>query len=163
MKICAFTGPRLYKLPWSYKEKGYKFRKLKKSLTNEILYKIKEGYNYFISGMAIGIDILCAKIILNIKKRPPNIKLECAIPCRNQTNNWDTYNTTRYNDIVSKSDIVTYVSDCSYYNGCMFKRNKYMVNKADLIIAVYNNTGGGTKQTIDYAKSINKEVVIINY
>ena len=43
----------------------------------------------------------------------------------------------------------------------MQKRNKYMVDNSDLIIAVFNGNSGGTKQTNDYAKSKNIEIIII--
>ena len=43
----------------------------------------------------------------------------------------------------------------------MMKRNKFMIDKADLLIAVCNDLGGGTGATIKYAKSKGVEVVII--
>lgn len=37
-----------------------------------------------------------------------------------------------------------------------------MTDKADLVIALYDGTKGGTKNCVDYAKKRNKEILIIN-
>lgn len=43
----------------------------------------------------------------------------------------------------------------------MQKRNKYMVDKSNLLIAIYNGCEGGTKQTIEYARQQNININII--
>ena len=48
-------------------------------LIKMIEWAIKNNYNNFISGMALGIDMLCAKIIISLKSKYSNIMLECAI------------------------------------------------------------------------------------
>lgn len=49
-----------------------------------------------------------------------------------------------------------------YVDGCMKERNQYMINNSSLVIALFNGQWGGTKQTIEYAKSQGVEVIIIN-
>lgn len=159
---CCFTGHRPSNLPWGYNEKGINFFLLKFKLKLKIIKAINNGYTYFISGMALGIDIICAEIILKLKKRYNNIQLECAIPCINQTKQWKTYNILRYNKILSYADKITFVSNSNYYNGCMQKRNKYMVDNSSLLICVFNGSNGGTKQTIEYAKYKKIKIEIIN-
>ncbi len=158
---CCFTGHRPKNLPWRYNEKGLKFFITKHKLKKIIKSVILSGYNHFITGMALGIDILCAEIVLQYKNKYPHILLECAIPCKNQTQKWGKDSIKRYNKIFQSADKITYVSNSNYYNGCMQKRNKYMVDNSDLIIAVFNGNSGGTKQTIDYAKSKNINIKII--
>ena len=147
----CFTGHRPKNLPWGYKEKGIKFFVFKNKLKKIINQSIKAGYVYFISGMALGIDMLCAEIILKLKKKHTNIKLECAIPCKSQTEKWKKESIDRYNKILSLADKITYTSNSNYYNGCMQKRNQYMIDNSNLLIAVFNGSNGGTKQTIEYA------------
>ena len=53
------------------------------------------------------------------------------------------------------------VSDTNYFNGCMQKRNKYMIEKSERVIGVFNGKPGGTAQTIESAKKAGREVVII--
>ena len=149
---CCFTGHRPNKLPWGYKEKGIRFLLFKNKLRKTIIKAIKNGYKYFISGMALGSDMICAEIVLKLKKKHPNIELECAIPCINQTEKWIIDNINRYNTVLSKADKVTYVSNKPYFNGCMQKRNKYMITSSSLLIAVYNCLSGGTHLTIELAK-----------
>jgi len=158
---CCFTGHRPSKLPWRYNERGIKFILYKIRLKQSIKKAIKDGYKYFITGMAMGSDIICAEIVIKIKKKYPSIKLECAIPCINQTEKWPHKSIMRYNNILTKADKITYVSSLKYFNGCMAKRNIYMINNSSLLIAVYNGSFGGTKQTIDKAKEKQINIKII--
>ena len=49
-----------------------------------------------------------------------------------------------------------------YFKGCMQKRNRYMVDKSDLVLAIWNGSEtGGTWNTIKYARSKNKEILYI--
>ena len=65
---------------------------------------ILNGYTYFISGMALGIDMICAEIVLKLKKKYKNIILECAIPCLNQEKQWSLSEQERYRKILHKAD-----------------------------------------------------------
>ena len=96
-----------------------------------------------------------------LKKSNNAIKLECAIPCKNQTEKWFTKTKTRYNKILNCADKITMISNVNYYNGCMQKRNKYMIDNSTLLIACFNGKNGGTKNTIEYAKSKNLKTIII--
>lgn len=44
----------------------------------------------------------------------------------------------------------------------MMARNRYMVNKSDIVIAVICKETGGTAQCVKYAKEHNKVVIEIN-
>lgn len=161
-KTCSFTGHRPSGLPWGYREKGKEFRKFKKELISEIEKAILSGYKFFISGMAMGVDLISAEIILKLKKKHTYIKLECALPCLNQTNGWHKSFIKRYNKVLKYADKITYVSNSNYYNGCMQKRNRYLVDNSNLLIAVSNNTvKGGTYQTISYAKNKGNKIIIL--
>ena len=61
-----------------------------------------------------------------------------------------------------RADKVTFVSE-EYSSDCMLKRNRYMVDKSELVIAVFNGTkSGGTWYTINYARRSGKQVEIID-
>ena len=42
-------------------------------------------------------------------------------------------------------------------------RNRQIVRASDLIVAFWNGSSTGTKYTIDYAKSLEKDVVVVKY
>jgi uncharacterized phage-like protein YoqJ len=44
----------------------------------------------------------------------------------------------------------------------MQKRNRYLVDSCDEMLAIYDGQRGGTMQTINYAKSKRKKVTIID-
>ena len=54
-----------------------------------------------------------------------------------------------------------YVSDRPYFDGCMQKKNKYMIDNSSVLIALFNGKAGGTKITIDYAKQQGLEILVI--
>lgn len=137
---------------WAFKRK---FRKA-------IISSIEEDYKHFISGMALGVDMIATEIVLELKATYPDIILECDLPCINQTAKWNDESIMRYQNILILADKVTMVSDTLFFNGCMAKRNKYMIDHSNRVIAVYNGKkSGGTYQTINMAKIANKEVVIV--
>ena len=157
--IC-FTGPRCQKLPWGFNENDNRCLKMKEIIKKEIEKSISLGYKVFISGMAIGFDMICAEIVLNLKEIYPKIKLFCAIACKGQEKVWNKNLQERYKNILKKADTVTYLYNY-YTKDCMLNRNMFMVNNSSKVIAFYNGLGGGTKFTIDYAKKLGIDVVII--
>ena len=119
------------------------------------------GITHFISGMAIGADLDFAETVLKLREKQP-VKLECAIPCPDQTLKWSYTDKLRYESILNRADNVKIIST-RYTPECMLKRNRYMVDKSELVIAVFNGIKqGGTWYTISYAESQNKAIEIID-
>ncbi len=111
--------------------------------------------------MALGVDMDFAEIVLKLRNKYP-IKLECAIPCPDQTLKWNDKDKLRYDGILKRADSVNLISE-RYTPECMLKRNRYMVDKSELVIAVFNGAKtGGTWCTIEYAKSRNKTIELID-
>lgn len=116
---------------------------------------------HFISGMAIGVDMYAAEIVLDLKKKYPQITLEAAIPCETQAVKWTVPLRERYYDIASRCDKETMLQR-HYTPDCMHKRNHYMVDAADTVIAVWNRSPSGTGKTVQYAADQGKTIVIID-
>ena len=111
--------------------------------------------------MALGTDLDFAETVLKLRNKYP-IKLECAIPCPNQTLKWNDKDKLRYDGILKRADEINLISE-RYTPESMLNRNRYMVDKSELVIAVFNGIEqGGTWYTISYAKNKNKNIEIIN-
>ena len=158
-KTCCVTGNRPQKFPWKYGE-GIAHKNYIVGMTRQIEKLIESGYTYFISGGAIGVDTDFAETVLQAKKKNKDIMLEIAVPCRNQDLKWSKDDKKRYAEILKSADIVNIISE-SYTSFCMQKRNEYMVNKSNLVIAFWNGEeSGGTWNTINYAKRKSKQLLI---
>jgi len=150
-KSCCFTGHRPEKLNMSETE-------VKEKIRNEIVKAIQDGFITFISGMARGIDIWAAEIVLQEKKNNPHIKLLCAVPYNGFEKSWSESEKNNYNNIIENADYVKFV--CEHYSRQCFQiRNVYMVDLSERVIAAYNGIAGGTRNTIKYAEKKNVEVV----
>ena len=70
LKKCAFTGHRPQSLPFGFNETDERCIALKQTLRAEIIRLIEhEGVTHFISGMALGVDMYAAEIVLGLKSR----------------------------------------------------------------------------------------------
>lgn len=157
---CCFTGLRPQKLSFIEHSDEYK---LVMSRFEIIIKKLINKYNinYFISGMALGWDTWCAKLILELQNDYPAIILECALPCNNQDKYWNTQDKATYRKILSGSQIITYTQKV-YSSDCMMKRNRYMIDSCDYVVGLWDGQPGGTASTIKYAISQNKKIIVIN-
>ena len=109
------------------------------------------GCRQFISGMARGCDLYFAEAVLALREAEPDILLECARPCQAQADGWPEAERARYQAILDRCNLETLVQH-SYDRFCMIRRNRYMVDRSGVLIAVYNGTPkGGTFQTLAYA------------
>lgn len=160
---CAFTGHRPTRFSFGYDEQNPACNKLKQRLRCEIERVIHEdNVSVFYSGMALGVDMWAAELVLALKEMYPQLQLIAAIPCETQASRWSPAYQKRYQDILSHCDGIVTVSK-TYTQGCMLKRDRYMVENAKHLIAVYDGSGkGGTAYTVKYAQSLNRNITLIN-
>lgn len=164
-KTLCFTGHRPDKLyGYNYKEKGnIKFLLKLKSFIKRFIEK--RGITTFISGMALGVDMWSAMIVLQLKKEYPRIKLVCAIPCKNHSAKWNKEDQELHAYILSQADYVYYVSEEPYTAWCMHDRDKWMVDQSRIVLAVWNGEevkGSGTWVTVKYAKKRQRTIWQLN-
>lgn len=148
---CCFTGHRPEKLNKSETE-------VKAVLKKAVSYALAGGHNVFISGMARGVDIWAAEIVLEAKKINESVKLICASPYEGFEKNWSDEWQSKYHTVMQSADLVKFISP-SYSYMCLQKRNQWMVDHSSLVIAVYNGGSGGTRNTIEYAKK--KQIITL--
>lgn len=161
-RCCAFTGHRPRKFPWGYNEADAKCVALKKVLVREIAKLVNAGYADFFSGMAEGTDAWAAMAVLALKKENPALRLHCVLPCEGQADRWSASAREHYFSILEQADEVVYVRR-EYCKGCMLERNRYLVDHAACLLAIYNGEWrGGTAMTVRYAQKKKKEILIID-
>ena len=90
-------------------------------------YLFLKGFKYFSTGGALGFDTIATQAVLSVKETHPKVKLILVLPCENQTKFWKQQDIDVYNDIKLRADKVKVLAP-HYYNGCMQKRNRHLVD-----------------------------------
>ena len=159
---CAFTGHRPSKFPWKYDEADSQCVALKAVLAEQIAALVGAGFTQFLSGMAEGTDIFCSEIVLALREKNPAIKLHCILPCTAQAEKWSVSSQELYRSILGWADSVVYVSR-DYHEKCMLDRNRFLVEHAAILLAVYNGVRrSGTGATVNYARKMDREIIVID-
>ena len=150
---CCFTGHRPQKLERSE-------RAIKKDLERAIQGAISSGFTTFITGMAYGVDLWAAEIVLRLRERNPELHLIAAVPFEGFDSRWSREWKSVYDEVLAQADLVKYI--CPGYNpGAYQRRNEWMVDHAARVIAVFNGEPSGTKNTIDYATKLSIPITVV--
>jgi uncharacterized phage-like protein YoqJ len=157
-KTCCFTGHRPSKLPWREDERDPRCIALKREISQRIEELYLRGCRHFICGMALGCDLYFGEIVAQLRESHPDITLEAAIPCATQSEGWGWEAQARYERLRQLCDQETLIQQ-HYDRSCMQRRNRYMVDRSSLLIAAYNGTAGGTRNTVQYAMERGLEIV----
>lgn len=161
-KKCCFTGHKPQSLPFGFNEDSLLCIALKEEMKKEIVKMIEQNFViHFISGMEIGADLYAAQIVLDLKKQYPHLILEGVLPYETQANRWSVKNREQYFDILAACD-KTELLQTHFTENCMQKRNEYMVNNSDYIIAVWNGKPNSTGKTVKYAQSKGTKIIWID-
>lgn len=97
---------------------------------------------------------------MGIRRKYPWITLEIAVPFDAQPERWELHSKLRYEWNLNQADIVTWVSH-EYDRDCLSRRNRYMIDNCDLLLAAYDGRPGGTKHAVDYARSMEKDIRLV--
>ena len=130
----AFTGHRFYNFS---RQEGIRER-----LTKAILGAYEHGISNFISGYAIGIDLMAAQIVQSLKPFCSGMTLTAAIPFRGQADRFSANDKMVYENLVASADEVLILSE-RYYTRCFLDRDEFMVENASLLIAFYDGREKG--------------------
>jgi len=155
---CCFTGHRPAKLPWGSREDDPRCMDLKRRLWDAVTAAYEGGYRHFLCGMAMGCDLYACECALQLRSLHPEVTVEAAIPCPSQPDAWPAVQRERYRRLVTACDFETVVS-AAYSASCMQRRDRYMVDHASLLIAMFDGSAGGTRYTIQYAMGRGLDVV----
>lgn len=143
MHRCCFTGHRPEKLHSSE-------RLVKAALAREIWTAYQEGFHTFLTGMARGTDIWAGELVLRLRSSHQDVHLICVLPHPNFEKNWIAGWQERYNAIRYQADYEITICE-TVCRSAYQRRNEWLVDHSARVIAVYNGTKGGTRNTIEYA------------
>lgn len=150
---CCFTGHRPERL-------GMPESEVILGLKKEIRTAVADGFQTFISGMARGVDLWAAEIVLALRDEGAAVRLICTSPYRGFENRWSREWQARYRRVMERADLVRFICP-GYSRDCFQRRNEWMVDHSARVIAVYNGQPSGTRNTIEYAKRCSVPVVLL--
>ena len=157
MKACCFTGHRPDKCEFLYDGRSGEFVVLRDELERAILGALDSGVETFYCGGAWGFDLLAAETLLSFREKY-KFSLVFVVPFEGQESGFPAEWKRRYATVRSCADEVICLSE-SYYRGCYYNRNRYMVDHSDMVIAHYDGSAGGTRNTVNYAEKQGKPVI----
>ena len=151
-KTCCFSGHRDVDIE--------DIKLVKGRLYNEIEQLIKNGIIFYGSGGARGFDLLASEIVLKLKQKYPYVRLILVLPCLNQSLYWNEQGIEKYNRIKHNADKINVLSE-KYYKGCMFLRNRHLVDNSSYIICYKRKNTGGTAYTVNYAEMKKLKIIFV--
>ncbi len=107
-----------------------------------------------ISGMALGWDMAIADAAITL-----GIPVRAAIPFRGQEATWPEGSQQRYHRLLSQAVKVIEVSDPPdeyhfTFSDVFQRRNEYMVDECDRLLALWDGSPGGTANCVRYAEQV---------
>lgn len=149
---CCFTGHRV--IP------ARDLLPLRAGLRREVERLSHDGMDIFMAGGALGFDTLAAQEVLRVQAESyPAIHLVLVLPCLGQESKWSRQDAAVYRELLRRASEVIYTGDV-YERGCMFRRNRYLVDHSSRCVCYDSGRGrGGTAYTVQYAKRQGLQVV----
>jgi uncharacterized phage-like protein YoqJ len=106
-----------------------------------------------ISGMALGWDTSWAEAALGL-----GLPLCAAVPFEGQEKRWPSHSQEKYAYLCMMATKVVYVCEPGYAAWKMQKRNEWMVDHCDELVALWDGSDGGTANCVRYAERVGKPV-----
>ena len=167
-ETCAITGHRPSRFKWKYNENNNGCRRLKKRLREQIIWLYAQGVRRFYVGGALGVDLWCGEILLRLKEQEAyrDIALVLALPFQGHDVAWDERSRRRMAFLIRHSaETVTVGTEDQTPAVNYRRRNEYMVDHADILLAVYDDDRSirsGTGITVHYARKRRLPILLIH-
>lgn len=110
-----------------------------------------------ISGMALGTDQDFAWTAMFL-----GIPVLAVIPFVGQESRWNASAQAFYRSLLERCYHIQVVCPGEYAAWKMQKRNEWMVDHCELLLAVWDGSSGGTENCLEYAHKIGRRVIRIN-
>lgn len=144
--IATFTGHRTYS--------GEADAALREAV--EALYN--EGVRIFRVGMAEGFDLAAGAAVVALREQMEGVVLEAVVPFPAFAKYFGMRDKMLYDSIIAAADVVRY-ADMEYHRAIFHRRNDMLVEGADVVVAWYDGSRGGTDYTIRRARKAGCRIV----
>lgn len=117
----------------------------------------------FITGMAIGADQMFCQAVIKLSDERLQYILTAAIPFAGQESRWPPAAKNLYAFLLNRCHKQVCVSEGGYASWKMQKRNEWMVDNSQRVLAIWNGLQkGGTWNCINYALKKGLKIDCIN-
>lgn len=126
----------------------YDGERVKEKLTQLVDQLVASGADTFYLGGYGSFDSLAARVIKNLKKWYPHIKSVLVLPYLDRPYDETLYDESTYpplEDVPKRYAVL--------------RRNQWMVDHADVVVAYVNHGWGGAAQTFEYAQKKKKQII----
>lgn len=166
MYACAITGHRPTRFRFKYNENDSRCKRLKKQLREQFALLYSKGVRRFYVGGALGVDQWSGEILLKMQLEPEyqGIELIVVQPFPDHDACWDDRSRERLAFLIRHSTEHIVIGEEARREN-FIKRNRYMVDHADCLLAVYDNSRSirsGTGATVHYAEKTAKPIIFIH-
>lgn len=166
-KTCAVTGHRPNRFAFKYNEEHPLCREIKAAISEQFRWMYEEqGVRHIYVGGALGVDMWAGEAALQLKETPGygELRLHIALPFDGHDSKWSQWCRERLESLIRHSDECVTVGNTGSRESYL-ARNRYLVNRADILLAVYDdekNLRSGTMHTVHYAQMKNLPIVLIH-
>jgi len=153
---------------WKYKENDAGCKRLKKRMEEQFSLLYDQGVRRFYVGGALGVDQWAGEILLRMAEQPKysDIELVVALPFDGHDAAWDARSKSRLQFLIRHSAETVVIGTKEEPPAvCYKRRNYYMVDHADSLLAVYDDDRSirsGTGMTVNYARRKGLPITLIH-
>jgi uncharacterized phage-like protein YoqJ len=186
-KILAAMGHRPVRL-YGDDLSDVRYERLVRRMQDVVTKAYRQGYHLFVSGMGRGADILFAQAVLGVRSEYVNVRLVCAVPYLGQANLWPEEERSKWLEILRQADDIC-VTNSGLHPGFvdlrrrlehlregkspkgigadfeyefLSRRNRWMLDQADAVLAVWNGSPGSTAGAVRMAQERGIKVIVLN-
>lgn len=111
-----------------------------------------------ITGMALGTDQWAAAACIEL-----GVPFVAALPCDGQADTWPLAARRHWEKLLEQSSEIVVVCPGPYKPWKMQRRNEYVVDGCNKLLAVHDGSLGGTYECLRYARMVEREIVHLEW